>query len=230
MPPEPSDHPFTPDLFERADESDDLLFYATAQRISVLDRTAVEAVGRFLTDTIPENGTLLDLMSGWRSYLPRELRRKQVVGLGFSAKQMSDNPDLDARVVHDLNRNPELPFPDAKFDGAMLTASMQYLVHPIEVFREVRRVLRPGAPFVVVISLQCFATKAVKIWHRCETMRERMELGMAYFRFAGGFVDLLGADLRPGSVGESDSVAAVIGRRPSEGSLVPPRVKGWRRR
>lgn len=230
MPPDPADHPFTPDLFERTDESDDAQFFATARKLPLLDRAAIEAVGRFLADTLPEDGVLLDLMSGERSYLPRELRPKRVVRLGFSAEETKGNRWLDERLIHDLNRDPKLPFHDAEFDGVMLIAAMPYLKHPIEVFREVGRVLRPGAPFIVGILPRCIAEKAVKIWHRCETMRERMELGMAYFRFAGDFVDLLGVDLRPGATGDADPVAAVVGRRPGERSTSSHRVKGWRRR
>jgi hypothetical protein len=41
---------------------------------------------------------------------------------------------------------------------------VQYLQRPVEVFRDVARVLQPGAPFVVSFSNRCFPTKAVAIW------------------------------------------------------------------
>jgi ubiquinone/menaquinone biosynthesis C-methylase UbiE len=62
--------------------------------------------------------------------------------------ELDQNPQAHQRVVHDLNREPALPFTDACFDGAMCTVSVDYLARPIEVFDEVARVLRPGAPFV----------------------------------------------------------------------------------
>lgn len=46
----------------------------------------------------------------------------------------------------------------------MIGMSVQYLQRPVEVFRDVVRVLRPGAPFVVSFSNRCFPTKAVAIW------------------------------------------------------------------
>jgi SAM-dependent methyltransferase len=158
------------------------------------------------------------------------LRLKRVVGLGMNAEEMSDNPDLDEFVLHDLNRDPELPFEEGAFDGAVLTVSVQYLTRPIDVFRSVARCLRPGAPFIVVVSHRCFPTKAVKIWRECRTMRERMELGMAYFNFAGGFSDVLGVDLRPSVPEGEDPIRAIIGRR--EGVTNPSRGRGvgWRRR
>jgi SAM-dependent methyltransferase len=228
--PSPGDHPFTPDLFERGDESDDALFYAMPRKVVHLDEPAIAAVGEFFGENLPREGELLDLMASWRSHLPKRLQAKRLVGLGMNADEMSDNPDLDEFVVHDLNRRPELPFTDESFDGAVLTVSLQYLTQPIAVFRSVARCLRPAAPFIVVVSHRCFPTKAVKIWHQCQTMRERMELGMAYFSFAGGFSDVLGVDLRPSVPAGEDPVRAIIGRR--EGGRHPSR-RGhapWRRR
>jgi SAM-dependent methyltransferase len=228
--PGPADHPFTPDLFARADESDDALFYAPSRKVVHLDEPAIAAVSEFFAEHLPAGGELLDLMASWRSHLPKRLARKRVVGLGMNAEEMSDNPDLDAWVVHDLNKNPALPFRDAEFDGGMLTVSMQYLTQPIEVFRSVARCLKPAAPFIVIVSHRCFPTKAVKIWHQCQGMRERMELGMAYFSFAGGFSDVLGVDLRPSVPPEEDPVRAVIGKREGDGGRAGRATVGWRRR
>jgi hypothetical protein len=57
-----------------------------------------------------------------------------------------------------------------------------------------------------------------------------MELGMAYFSFAGGFSDVLGVDLRPSVPAGEDPVRAIIGRR--EGGAVPSSRGNvaWRRR
>ncbi len=226
----PGDHPFTPDLFARADEGDDALFYATPRKVVHLDEPAIAAVGEFFAENLPPQGELLDLMASWRSHLPERLRAKRVVGLGMNAEEMSDNPELDEFVVHDLNRDPELPFVERAFDGAMLTVSVQYLTRPIEVFRSIARCLRPAAPFIVVVSHRCFPTKAVKIWHQCQTMRERMELGMAYFSFAGGFRDVLGVDLRPSVPAGEDPVRAIIGRREGGAAPSPHGNAVWRRR
>jgi SAM-dependent methyltransferase len=224
------DHPFTPDLFARADEGDDALFYATPRKVVHLDEPAIAAVREFFAENLPPQGELLDLMASWRSHLPKRLRAKRVVGLGMNAEEMSDNPELDEFIVHDLNRDPELPFEERSFDGAVLTVSVQYLTRPIEAFRSIARCLRPAAPLIVVVSHRCFPTKAVKIWHQCQTMRERMELGMAYFSFAGGFSDVLGVDLRPSVPAGEDPVRAIIGRR--EGGAVPSSRGNvaWRRR
>ncbi|MBI2963171.1 MAG: methyltransferase domain-containing protein [Deltaproteobacteria bacterium] len=224
------DHPFTSDLFVRLDETDDALFYAIPRKVVHLDEGAGAAASRFYGETLPPNGTLLDLMASWRSHLPADLPRRRVIGLGMNAEEMSDNPDLDEWVVHDLNKQPALPFAEARFDGALLTVSVQYLVKPIEVFRSVARSLRPGAPFIVSISHRCFPPKAVKIWQECRNMRERMELAMAYFRFAGGFDAVQGVDLRPEVRAGEDPVLAIFGKREGDAAGVRRPAAGWRRR
>src|SRR5262249_9341124 len=91
-------------------------------------------------------------MSSSRSHLPDEVPFGEVVGLGMNAEEMADNPQLTRFVVHDLNRDPRLPFLPQTFDGVVCAVSIQYVIHPVPVFQEVRRVLRPGAPFVLSFS------------------------------------------------------------------------------
>ena len=79
----------------------------------------------------------------------------------MNAAELAANPRLTDRIVQDLNTDPALPFTNNSFDGAGLCVSVQYLQRPVEVFREVRRVLRPGAPFVIAFSNRCFPSKAV---------------------------------------------------------------------
>ena len=225
-----SDNPLTPDLFARLDESDDSIFYLPPRKVVHIDEAAIAAVESFFAEILPPNGELLDVMSSWRSHLPPALARKRVVGLGMNGEEMADNPDLDEWVVHDLNRNPELPFADASFDAATLVVSMQYLTKPIDVFRSLARCLRPAAPLVVVISHRCFPTKAVAIWNRCASMRERMELAMAYFTYAGEYAEVMGVDLRPGLRPGEDPVLAIVGRRIGTPDVRPRATATWRRR
>jgi ubiquinone/menaquinone biosynthesis C-methylase UbiE len=82
----------------------------------------------------------------------------------MNAEEMAANPQLDDWVVQDLNRESSLPFPDASIDAVACAVSVQYLVRPLEVFADVRRVLAPGGPVVVSFSNRCFPTKAVAIW------------------------------------------------------------------
>ena len=199
------------DFFRRIDESEDPLFYSFPRLVVHIDDWAIKTIGEIFQQHLPSGGALLDLMSSWRSHLPPILQPAAVTGLGLNRAEMEDNPALTAVVVHDVNRDPRLPFADAQFDGAMLTVSVQYLVRPVEVFTEVGRVLRPGAPFIVSFSNRMFPTKAVWVWQRA-TEPQRVDLVTRYFADSGMFEDVGGIERRCAQA-PADPVFAVIGIR-----------------
>jgi SAM-dependent methyltransferase len=150
------------DLYERIDDSDDSNFYSIERKVVHLEPGAIEALRSHYSELLPQGARVLDLMSSWRSHLPGGMG--EVIGLGMNAPEMADNPQLDSFVIHDLNKNPTLPFGDGEFDVVLCAVSVQYLIRPAEVFAEIRRVLRPGGVCVVSFSNRCFLTKAVRVW------------------------------------------------------------------
>jgi len=206
----------SPAAYARDDESPDEGFYVMPRRVVHIDDGAIAALGRLYSEVLPAGGRLLDLMSSWRSHLPHGVRAGAVVGLGLNADEMADNPQLASHVVHDLNRDPRLPFGDEEFAGAMCAVSIQYVTHPLQVFREVRRVLRPGAPFVVSFSNRCFPTKAVAVWLDT-TDQQHLTLVRSYFETAGGWTDPKEENRSPG---DGDPLYAVWARA-SSGTMAP---------
>ncbi len=211
MDPSAGDGLLSPVAYTRDDESSDDRFYVMPRKVVHIDDGAIAALGELYADVLPAGGRLLDLMSSWRSHLPQAFRAGEVVGLGLNAEEMADNPQLAAHVVHDVNREPWLPFGDAAFDGAMCAVSIQYVIHPLRLLRETRRVLRPGAPFVVSFSNRCFPTKAVAVWLDT-TDAQHVRLVRSYFEAAGGFIDVKDADRSPG---RGDPLYAVWARASS---------------
>jgi SAM-dependent methyltransferase len=201
----------SPLAYAREDESTDDRFYQMARKVVHIDDGAIAALGALYTAVLPAGGRLLDLMSSWRSHLPNGFGAREVVGLGLNAEEMTDNPQLTAHVVHDVNREPRFPFGDAEFDGAMCAVSIQYVIHPLRLLREVRRILRPGAPFVVSFSNRCFPTKAVAVWLDT-TDEQHVQLVRGYFEAAGGFTDVRDEDRSPG---RGDPLYAVWARASS---------------
>jgi SAM-dependent methyltransferase len=193
----PGDGLLSPLAFARDDDAPDERFYSFPRKVVHIDDGAIAALGHLYEEVLPPRGRLLDLMSSWRSHLPASVTG-QVVGLGMNAEEMADNPQLVGYVVHDLNRDPRLPFADGEFDGAMCAVSIQYVVHPLRVFHEVRRVLRPGAPFVVAFSNRCFPTKAIAAWLEM-TDTQHVALVRAYFEASGGWTDVRAEDRSPGA-------------------------------
>jgi SAM-dependent methyltransferase len=178
---------YPPEAFVREDESDDAVFYARDRYVQHLDERALGAVTRLIGGlVIEERPRILDLMAGWDSHLPTELRPARVVGLGLNENELHENAALTERVIHDLNSDPRLPFPDDTFDVVLNTVSVDYLTRPFEVFAEVGRVLSPGGLFLVIFSNRMFRQKAVKLWRRsCE--QERVLIVEDFFRDSGAF-------------------------------------------
>jgi len=108
--------------------------------------------------------------------------------LGLNPTELARNDQAAAAVVHDCNRTPGLPFADGAFDAATCCVSVDYLTRPLEVFGDVARVLRPGAPFVCTFSNRCFPTKAIRGWLATDD-DGHCAIVAAYFRLAGGFTE-----------------------------------------
>src|SRR5262245_19240275 len=191
----------SPAAYTREDESPDDHFYSFPRRVVHIDDGAIAALGLLYAGGLPSGGRLLDLMSSWRSHLPPGFEAREVVGLGMNAEEMADNPQLARHVVHDVNRDPRLPFGSGEFDGAMCAVSIQYVLHPLLLFREVGRVLRPGSPFVVSFSNRCFPTKAVAVWLD-STDQHHMMLVRTYFEAAGSWQDTRVEDRSTGGYGD----------------------------
>ncbi len=199
-------------FFDRMDEGNDALFYREPRLVVHIDDEAIEQIGRIFQEFLPANGVILDLMSSWRSHLPADFVKARMVGLGLNAVEMRENPQLDDFVVHDVNSEPRLPFEDARFEGVILTVSVQYLTRPVEVFRDMCRILRPGCPLVITFSNRMFPTKAVRIWQGCSD-EQRMTLVKMYLQKAGGYEGIRAEDRSPAPKGFSDPVYLVTARR-----------------
>ena len=177
------DDAFPPWFFDRADPTGDAGFYSWPRLVTHIDDDAIAAVGA-LYDELGLDGEVLDLMGSWVSHFRAPPARLTV--LGMNAEELAANPAASATVVHDLNTDARLPFADATFDAAVCCVSVDYLVHPVAVFADVARVVRPGATFVCTFSNRCFPTKAVRGWLYA-TDDQRCAIVGRYFELSGGW-------------------------------------------
>jgi SAM-dependent methyltransferase len=178
------DAPFPPGFFDRADEGPDPAFYGPPRLVTHIDPGAIAAVGDLYAELGLGSGRVLDLMSSWVSHF-REAPAHLTV-LGLNPVELAANQQAHARVVHDLNAEPRLPFADGAFDAVVCCVSVDYLTRPVEVFADVARVLVPGGPYVCTFSNRCFPTKAIRGWLATDE-RGRTAIVAEYFRRAGGF-------------------------------------------
>ncbi len=208
--------------FARLDPSPDGVFYQKPRMVHHLDAAALNQIAGLYRRLLPKGARILDLMTSWTSHLASDLSPAHVTGLGMNEQELDANGLLSERVVQDLNLEPCLPFPDQTFDAVVCTVSVEYLTKPVDVFNEVRRVLRPGGRFVVTFSNRWFPPKVVKVWQDVHEF-ERVGLVLEYFLLAGGFAGLETWSLRglPRPSGDkyadrlahSDPVYAVWGDR-----------------
>jgi len=186
-PPVPWEDLYKREMFSRLDESDDEIFYQTDRFVNHIDSVALATV-RDLADTliVEKDPIILDLMAGWNSHIPPRLAGSKIVGLGLNQNELARNKALSEWVLHDLNKDPRLPFGDATFDVVLNALSVDYMTRPFEVFREVARILKPGGLFLVTFSNRMFRQKATRLW-RESSEPERVLFVEDLFRLSGGF-------------------------------------------
>lgn len=195
-------------FFEREDETADSLFYREPRFVAHIDDDTIAALTAYYREFLPSGSRVLDLMSSWISHLP-DVDYARVAGLGMNERELAANPRLTDSIVHDLNVDPRLPYEDAAFDQALIAVSIQYLVRPLEVFRDLARVLTPGGRVAIAMSHRCFPTKAILAF-RALGPGDRVSLVSTYLHHAG-FVDIAFEDRSPP---HADPLWIVAGTRP----------------
>ena len=154
----------------------------------------------YVTERLLQNGdSVLDLCSSWTSHIApgNKLELKRVAGLGMNVKELEANSALTEWTVQDLNenKNVKLPYENDSFDVVMCQLSIDYLIHPLEVMKEVARVLKPGGKVAILISNRLFLTKAVGLWTGSDDFEHAYTVG-SYLRYCGGgFGDIQAEDL-----------------------------------
>ncbi len=186
-------------FFARTDEAADAQFYVFPRFVTHIDDGAIAAVGE-LYDELGIKGTVLDLMSSWVSHF--RTAPDALTVLGLNEEELRANPQAREWVVHDLNAQPRMPFADASFDHAVCCVSVDYLTRPIEVFRDVARVLRPGGRFVCTFSNRLFPTKAVRGWLASDDVTHQA-IVVDYFARSGTYAPAVAQTcIAPGQYGD----------------------------
>ena len=145
----PEKWPFQPQDFSREDESSDDNFYYQPRLVTHIDDFAINALTNYYKKNLTPNSNILDICSSWISHYPKDLKFNKVSGIGMNNYELSKNVQLTDYVAQDLNKNPLLPYNDNTFDFVTCVVSVDYLTRPLEIFSEVRRVLKPGGKAII---------------------------------------------------------------------------------
>lgn len=143
--------------FNRLDESDDSRFYLTPRFVEHIDQNAVSKLTKFHENEIKrmiqqqqvQKIDVLDLCSSWVSHIPQNLPINNFIVLGMNREELDANPLKTDVIVQDLNKVTRIPLESQSFDLILLQLSIDYLVHPVEVLQEARRLLRPNGQIII---------------------------------------------------------------------------------
>ena len=137
-----------------------------------------------------------------------------MAALGLNAIELLANPCKTEWTVQNLNKNAKLPYEDDSFDVVTNSLSVDYLTSPLDVMKEVRRVLKPGGLAAMAFTNRCFPSKVVPIWTAPFTEAAHARIVADYYHFAG-LTDISVADVSPdGWVGQRDPMVVVQARKP----------------
>jgi SAM-dependent methyltransferase len=160
----PTDFFSESEAFSRENEENDHSFYEKARLVTHVDEQACKIIEDIYGQLLQPEMRVLDLMTRWKSYVPKKIEPISLVGLGLNEEELAANKQLISRHIHDLNTRPVLPFNDGSFDAVICSASVEYLTHPLKIFSEVSRILRPGGLFVHTFSDRWFPPKVIQLW------------------------------------------------------------------
>mmetsp|Transcript_9314 Transcript_9314/g.10632 ORF Transcript_9314/g.10632 Transcript_9314/m.10632 type:complete len:305 (-) Transcript_9314:20-934(-) len=185
-------------LFTRLDKSPDSVFYTDPRFVEHVDENSVNTMTNFISDQVLKDGdSVLDLCSSWTSHIKASKKQslKRIVGLGMNEKELVANKLLTDWSIKDLNLNPVLPYDDSSFSVVLCQLSIDYLTQPLQIMKEVGRILQPGGRVYILFSNRLFLQKAVALWTGKDDIDHAYTVA-CYLRFSnGGFKDIAAQDL-----------------------------------
>lgn len=159
---------------------------------------------------------MLDLCASWTSHYPEAWKGQRVALVGLNPLELLANPSKTEWRRQNLNTDPTLPFTDGEFDLITNALSVDYLTSPLEVFQEMKRVLKPGGVASCAFTNRCFPTKVVPMWLKPFEDAAHVRIVGSYFHFAG-FENITVLDVSPdGWAGQRDPMFVVQAQAPSE--------------
>jgi len=149
---------------QKPDETNDSLFYSTPKFVYHLDSNFRKTLSELYKDEIENNSIVLDLMSSWDSYLPKNIKYKKVIGHGLNNEELQRNKAFENYWIQNFNIDQKVPLEDATIDYCLMIAAWQYLQYPERIAEEIARVLTQKGKLIIAFSNRAFWHKAPNIW------------------------------------------------------------------
>ena len=201
----PDTNPLSSADLTRYDENPDGAYYRKSRFLLYLGDDAYSALQKFYEKTFQEMPYLrrgirvLDVGASWITAYPRNIHYERCAGVGMNEREMLYNKMITERpAVVDLNTTPELPYEENSFDFVTIAFSIEYYIKPLELMREIRRVLKPGGRVIVSFNQYTWLKKSVSIWDSCGDLgHSHAWIIGAYCHYSTGFEPPQAIDLSP---------------------------------
>ena len=149
---------------KKLDESNDEQFYSEPKFVYHLDSNFRQYLSNIYKNEIADYSTVLDLMSSWDSYLPKNKKYKKVIGHGLNKQELEKNKILDSYWIQNFNLDQEISLDSESVDYCLMVAAWQYLQYPENLTKEIVRILKNQGKFIISFSNRAFWHKAPNIW------------------------------------------------------------------
>ena len=149
---------------KKLDESNDEEFYSDPKFVYHLDSNFRQYLSDVYNKEILDYSTVLDLMSSWDSYLPKEKKYKKVIGHGLNKQELEKNKIFDSYWIQNFNLSQEIPLDGGSIDYCLMVAAWQYLQYPENLTKDIVRILSSQGKFIIAFSNRAFWHKAPNIW------------------------------------------------------------------
>ncbi|CAK0877873.1 unnamed protein product [Prorocentrum cordatum] len=182
-----------------------------------MDGGARGALTEFYAEAFAEypGARCLDVGAGRLSHYPQSRTWEHMSITGLMEFELQGNSQADDFAVRDLNKIPELPYCSASFDIVTCAAAFKYFVRPLEILREMGRVLKPGGVLILSTSNRMFEEKAVRCWRQTRDDVEHCLIYASFVHYSGLFERPLARDVTPllAKVGIGDPMYVVFAKR-----------------
>ena len=149
---------------QKPDETNDSLFYSSPKFVYHLDSNFRKILSALYAEEIKSNSCVLDLMSSWDSYLPKNIKYKKVIGHGLNEEELGSNKAFDNYWVQNFNIDQKIPLENDTIDYCLIVAAWQYLQYPEKIAEEISRILNKNGKLMISFSNRAFWHKAPNIW------------------------------------------------------------------
>ena len=149
---------------QKPDDTEDSLFYSAPKFVYHLDANFRKNLSKLYEEEIANNSFVLDLMSSWDSYLPKNIKYKKVIGHGLNKEELRRNKAFDDYWIQNFNIDQKIPLENETIDFCLMVAGWQYLQYPERIAEEVERILTQNGKFIIAFSNRAFWHKAPNIW------------------------------------------------------------------